>query len=219
MVKIKILVACSHRLSLIGLKNIFQSEKNIVIVGETTSAEETVRYALKKKPDMLLLCLKLFLENENNHLIAEVKKKLPKTKIVVFNSTLTPEQELKFAISGIMGILSSNCPAETYIKAVKQIHSGEFWFGRKLVSLLLSFNSTHRELIVPEKNKLPLTNRELDVIIQIAEGLCNKEISSKLCVSEGTVKSHINSIFKKLKINNRLQATFFAMQHNLLSSK
>ena len=84
---------------------------------------------------------------------------------------------------------------------------------------IMKSHSSPEKIIHSEDEHLELTRRELDILTLIAEGYKNREISSKLCVAEGTVKVHINNIYKKLDIKDRMQASFYALKHDLISSK
>ena len=215
--KIKLLVACCSSLSRIGLLEVLSEEKDLKVVNETCE-EDIIHDVRKTKPDVLLLCCNFLLERGYN-LISKIKENIEGIKIVAFNCDLTLDQEIKLFKGGVAGILSSNCDPKALIKALRKVYSGEFWFRRELMNSIMGSHSSPEKIINSGDEHLELTRRELDILTLIAGGYKNREISSKLCVAEGTVKVHINNIYKKLDIKDRMQATFYALKHELISSK
>jgi DNA-binding NarL/FixJ family response regulator len=103
-------------------------------------------------------------------------------------------------------------------KALRKVHTGDIWLRRELIpSLIGSAHLDTHKAEVSSDCDMSLTKRESEVLSQIAAGHRNWKISSNLCISEATVKTHINSIYRKLAINNRLQATLYALKYNLMS--
>jgi LuxR family transcriptional regulator of csgAB operon len=112
-----------------------------------------------------------------------------------------------------VGILSSDFKPPTLLKVLRKIHAGELWFRRELIhSLIGNVPLDSLNIKVSGDGNPRLTGRELEVLSLIANGYKNKEISYKLCVSEVTVKTHINNIFKILKVTNRPQAISYAKE-------
>jgi LuxR family transcriptional regulator of csgAB operon len=139
-----------------------------------------------------------------------------RAKIAIFNSHLTHDQELHFVKQGVVGILSANLEPSTLLKALRKIQSGEFWLRKELISSLIeNIRFGSHNIKVSEDGTPRLTKRELEVLSLIANDCKNREISYTLSVSGPTVKTHINNIFKKLKINNRPQAISYAKKHIL----
>ena len=216
---INLLLASSVTILQRGLCELLSEEKDFVIVKETFNEEDTIRYAEKMKPDVILFCFNHRLENCCK-LVAKIKKKTKKSRLILFNYyNFKQRDELKLVRDGVAGILKNDCDPKVVTEAIRKVHGGDFWLRRELISSLI--NALH---IVPPKteyfgnDKIPLSKREFDVLIEVASGCDNNEISFKLCISKTTVKTHINNIYKKLKIRDRQQATLFAMKHKIISS-
>lgn len=207
---VKILLACCSSFSRLGLLTLLSGGKDFLIVKETTNIDDTLHYAKKKNPDIILFCLALLTEG-GNHFIAKMKNKVQKPKIVIFNSSFTQEQELQLLKEGVDGILSSKCSPSILFRALKEVHAGKFWVRRELIRPLIGSNIN----LDKAKSYLHLTRREADIFSLIGAGYTNQKIASKLCISEATVKTHINNLYKKIGINSRLQATLLAIKHGL----
>jgi DNA-binding NarL/FixJ family response regulator len=129
------------------------------------------------------------------------------------------EQAIIKAIrSGAKGYLSKNTSATDIVKAILVVHQGEFWVQRKLVTRFI--NGDFMSDVAAEncqQNKLDeLTPREQDVLRSLVKGATNKEIANELFISEKTVKSHLNQVFKKLNVSRRLEAILSAIKSGLI---
>ncbi len=122
--------------------------------------------------------------------------------------TLPPFTELKEMVDqGLSGILDANASPETLRKAVRKVGSGELWFDNGLIHAILRKRSDLG-------HELHLSRREVEVLHSICLGCSNKQIADKLSISEHTVKTHCNHLFKKFGVTNRLQLALNASSHH-----
>lgn len=214
--KVKLLVTCCYILSHLGLRTLFSREKDFFIVKETSNVNDMLYWAKKERPDIILICAPLLLEGGIG-LILKIKETIKKSKLIIFNSKMMLEQELIFVKEGVKGIVEANAEPGVLVKAVRKVHAGEFWIRRELFPLLLG--SKLDSMKIPVDSHPPLTRREFEILKEIASNYSNHEIASKLYISEATVKTHINNIYNKLNIHDRMQATLYAIKANLLPSE
>jgi DNA-binding NarL/FixJ family response regulator len=218
--KIKLLIACRGTPSCLAVSEL-RKEKDFAVVDmvkEASCLDDTISRACKSDPDILFLCSNFLIENWKD-IIAEITAKIKKTKVVVFNCHFSQEEELLLAKEGVVGILDCSMPPPILIKALKRVHEGEVWLKRKLLASLidngrldfLDFN----DMEISGNGYKKLTKRELEIVSLIGKGHKNREISSRLSISELTVKTHIHNIFSKLEIENRLQAVLYAKKYVL----
>jgi len=124
---------------------------------------------------------------------------------------------LKALKAGAKGYLSKDVGISDLIKAIQAVHQGELWVERKLMARFFEGEA----IADPKgedrsgKTKEGLTPREQEVLRFLTKGTTNKEIAKALFISEKTVKSHLNSIFRKLKVSRRLQAILYAIRRGL----
>jgi two-component system, NarL family, nitrate/nitrite response regulator NarL len=123
---------------------------------------------------------------------------------------------------GAHGIITKDTPAQMLVKAIDRVHAGEIWLNRRLTAALVA--ELRRPGAEPNGNGestmiAMLSNRERDIVSLIGEGLKNKQIADRLCISETTVRHHITSILGKLQVSDRLALLIFAYRNNLVSIK
>lgn len=120
---------------------------------------------------------------------------------VILLDTGIPEKELIYAIAHhkLWGVLPSDTNLHMLKKAITTVLKGELWIARTLMNKLVHQTSQGKEILKT------LTSREKEIIREVSNGLTNKEIAEKLYITEQTVKSHLNRIYRKLNITNRTQ--------------
>jgi DNA-binding NarL/FixJ family response regulator len=184
---------------------------------EIEQADSLKRTGLAQKPDLILFASGSPWPDLRKKLL-RVRKHSSDTPIIFLSSRAEPESmEFNIIKWGARGFLSSTAPSGTLIKAVRACCAGEIWASRKFAGKMIDDLGEEKLFVVARKSgqEIPgrLTRQELKVIMLIASGFRNAEIGKKLFISESTVKTHINRIFKKINVKNRLQATLWAAKH------
>ena len=132
---------------------------------------------------------------------------------------LTVHDEIEYLIKvidiGVDGYILKNSEFCELKKAIMSIVEGDNYIQKKLIPVL------NKRLVSREEDKLKLdslTNREMDILIRVANGMYNKEIATSLSISERTVKNHLTNIFKKIEVIDRTQAAVFAIKNDIIKS-
>jgi len=164
----------------------------------------------RKRPDLL--------ENreftqEEIEILEEIKNNDINVKVLILTVHNEVEYLLKAVDIGVDGYILKDSESAELKKAIFSIYNGESYIQASLIPSL-NYRLANRDL---NKEKIDsLTKRELEVLIQVANGMFNKEIAIILNISERTVKNHISNIFKKIEVNDRTQAAVFAIKNNLI---
>ena len=140
-----------------------------------------------------------------------VKDNYPTIKIIILTMYKNDEYFMASIREGADGYLLKDSPSEDVIAAVRTISNGESVIPAGMTKKLIALHQSVNEL---EDNAL--TAREMEVLLKLVEGLSNKEIATKLFISDKTVKIHVSNIFKKLDVKSRSQAIIYAVQNNLV---
>lgn len=213
--KIRTIVVDDHALIREGLNRIISFEEDLIICGQFRNGEELINNMKNYNPDVILLDINMPGKN-GIETLKTLKILYPDIKVVM----LTVENDKKTIMESIdIGadayILKESAGSEI-VNAIRNVYLGEKYIDKSLIkAMFLDIKSDvackNKEI---ESLKL-LTNRELNILYEISKGLKNKEIAEKLFLSEKTVKNYITSIFKKIEVEDRVQATIYAIRNNI----
>lgn len=209
---IKIMLADDHLLMREGIRKLLEFDGTIKVVEEASDGEECIEKIKVSEPEVLLLDINMPKKNG-----IEVLKIIKDEKIDVKVLILTVHNEIEYLIKavdiGVDGYILKDSESSELKKAIRAVNNGESYIQPKLIPALNN-KLVSRDI---DKDKIDsLTGREIEVLIQVANGMFNKEIAIILNISERTVKNHISNIFKKIEVNDRTQAAVFAIKNNLI---
>ena len=209
---IKVAIADANTLLREGLKRIFSAENDLLVVGEAADDDEVAEIVERTRPDVLVLGLKIT-KGEAVPILLELNQKNIPTKVLIFSLFPHEESILNTAKAGACGYILKRRSSDTLMEAIRRIHRGEIWVDRQL-SCAETFLEFARQMRAHDAGGVengiarPLSKRELEILGFVAKGLTNQEISNTLSIRLSTVKTHLYHAFKKLSVENRIQAVF-----------
>ena len=212
--KIKVLIADDHPLFRQGIKQILELEKDIIVVAQAANGDDAVQLAREHKPDVILMDINMPGSN-GLQAIKEIKDENISSKIIVLTIHEDREYLIKTIQMGAEGYVLKDAEPQVLIDAIRNVHIGQSYIQPNMTKeLVMEFNrlTLHNK---DRNGENRLTAREREVLKLIAEGMINKEIATKLYISEKTVKNHVSSIFRKLNVSDRTQAAIYAIKHNI----
>jgi DNA-binding NarL/FixJ family response regulator len=202
--RIGILIADDHSVLRQGLVSLIGFEADMMVVGEASNGREAVDLWKQHRPDVMLLDLRMP-ELDGVSVIKQIRADDENTRIIVL-TTFDGDEDIYRAIhAGAKGYLLKDVPREALIDCIRRVHAGGTCVPVHLADKLA-------ERVRGES----VSEREIDVLKLMAKGKSNKEIGSALFISGGTVKSHVKSIFAKLKVNSRAEAVANAAHRGLI---
>jgi DNA-binding NarL/FixJ family response regulator len=213
---ISILLIDSQTLLRAGLRLILEKDPKFTFVGEASGREEALEGA-RLRPNIIILNLNSDGEPELDFL-PELSIVAEGARALALIGDLDLESRLRIVRLGVKGMVQKTEPPDSLIAAVKSVYAGEVWLDPRTVSHALDdllyagdAKQTGRAL----NSGVWLTGRERDIITLIGEGLKNKQIAERLCISEPTVRHYLTSIFEKLGVKGRQGLIVYAYQHGL----
>jgi len=213
MSKISLMIADDHSLMRQGLKKILELDDEFIVISEASNGREAIDKGIEKCPDVILLDINMPKIN-GIEALRRLKESGIRSKIIIL--TIHDDREyLEQTIKiGADGYVLKDADSSTLMDAIRDVNDGKTYIQQSLTTLLVKGYKDENEYQQKLKRD-SLTKREYDVITLIAEGLNNKEIGERLCISEKTVKNHVSNIFKKIDVTDRIQAAIFAFKNNI----
>lgn len=215
--KIKVFLCDDHRLFREGVRKLLELEEDMQIVGEAGEGKEALTAISRIKPDVVLMDISLP-GMDGVAAARRIKKDNPDLKVVMLTVHQDEPHIFEAIKAGAAGYLLKDVSADELIAAVRRVSRGEALIEPKIaVKILEEFKAmSRRKKPADEEVYSDLTVRENEVLRWIALGVSNKEIASKLDISEKTVKNHLSNIFQKLRVNSRTQAALFVFRRKKL---
>jgi len=205
---IKIVLSCSSPLFSEGMAALLQKEADMEIVGKVEDGSQAIK-SLGLGPDVFILDPLLFASEELLRVVRELRIKSPLTKILLLflETEMSEESLMQCMTAGVDGYIRRSTKLEQLVEAIRAVHAGRVWAERTLLVKIVRCSPFVVQDLESKLSKLDnsLTKREKEIISFLFLGLPNKRISHKLHISEMTVKTHLNNIFKKMKVSNRTQ--------------
>ncbi len=210
---IRILIADDHPLVREGLRGLIGAEPDMELVGEGANGAEAIEKAAELDPDVILLDL-LMPVKSGLEAIIEIKQHNPDARILVVTSFAEDEQIFPALRAGALGYLLKDAAPRELLQAIRNVRQGESSLHPAIARRLVSQLS---EPSVSSGDETLLTEREVEVLKLVAQGLSNQGIADSLVVSERTVGKHVGNILEKLHLANRTQAALYALREGLTS--
>ncbi|AXC10501.1 two component transcriptional regulator, LuxR family [Acidisarcina polymorpha] len=215
--EVSILIADSHPLVRIGVRNLLGADERIKVVGEVEDGDEAITETLDLLPDIVLLDLTMP-RLPGLEAMRAIMSGWPKIKILLLNRTIRAQHIIEALQIGARGIVLHEGLDESLEPAIRCVSDGGYWLGQERVEGLV--NSLHQlvhEQASPEQKSYGLTRREVEVLRCIVDGCTNRDVATQFGLSEETVKRHLSNIFDKVGVSTRLELALFALANHLVS--
>ena len=218
---IKILLAEDHELTRQGIAYGLKKYENFTIVAQAENGQQAVELAKKHQPDVILMDIVMpILSGLNATKI--IKENQPDTKVLMLTSHSEREKVLSAFNFGADAYCMKNIKLDRLAQIIEMVMEGAVWLDPDIAGYILELcipdaqKQRVENTVTPKKgNDFGLTSREKEILKFVAEGLNNKDIADKLCLSLYTVKNHVSNVIQKLAVEDRTQAAILALKENL----
>lgn len=203
---IRILIADDHPIVRQGLASLLVKRNGMQVIGEATNGLEAVRMANALNPDIVLLDM-VMPQQSGVEATRDMIAANPEARILILTSFSEQDNVIQALQAGAMGYLIKDAPPEDLLHAIRSVYKGQLILAQNLALGLRQPTKS------AEPGEVVLTERELQVLECVADGLSNQEISARLDISSNTVRTHISNLLQKLQLTNRTQLAIYALKH------
>jgi DNA-binding NarL/FixJ family response regulator len=208
---IKLLIADDHEVVRCGLRSLMAGT-DVEIVGEATTGEQAIQMALAGKPDVVLLDIRMP-GGDGLNVLGRLKLESPGIAVLMLSTYDNPTYVARAVALGAAGYVLKGIDREGLLDAIRKVAAGESAWTRDELRRVTGALATPR---LNADVEVPLTQRESEVLRQLALGLTNKEIAQALHISYETVKEHVQHILRKVGVSDRTQAAVWAVRKGLV---
>ena len=208
---VRVVVADDHEVVRCGLVNLLDGT-DVEIVAEASSGEDALRLAIKHKPDVILLDIRMAPGDDGLAALEKIRNDAPSVRCIMLTTFDNSTYIARAVASGAHDYILKGCSREELLESITGAASGQLPLR---AGELRRVATTMANRVVTPDPDVPLTQREMQVLRHVALGLSNKEIAQSLTISVETVKEHVQNILRKLAVSDRTQAAVWAVRRGL----
>lgn len=206
---IRVLIADDHMLLREGLQTILSAVQDIIVVGEAQTGQSAIDRCRVLSPDVILMDIQLP-DISGPEATREILREQPDVKIVALTAYMNEINVVDAVRAGAVGVWPKDIEADELTNIIRLAYNGEHPVHPQAMEPLMRARRNRRGTAPLDR----LSNREREVLDLLAQGMTNRDIASKLTLSEATVKGHVSRILAKLKVKNRSQAALHIVRLN-----
>ena len=208
---IKVVFVDDHEMVRIGVSSYLSAQPDIEVVGEADNGKAGVELALELRPDIILMDL-VMKEMDGIEATRQIIEKWPEARIIIVTSFLDDEKVYPALEAGATSYMLKTSKASEIANAVRVTYSGQPVLEPEVTGKMM-MKMRQKNTLLPHEE---LTEREMEVLMLIAEGKANQEIADELFIALKTVKTHVSNILSKLQVQDRTQAVIYAFRHSIV---
>src|SRR5690625_4969067 len=208
---ITILFADDHEMVRIGVTAYLSSQPDMKVIAEANDGKEAVEKALTLKPDIILMDL-VMKEMDGIEATKLIMNEWPNAKIIIVTSFIDDEKVYPALEAGATSYMLKTSKASDIAEAIRSTYSKQSILEPEVTGKIMTKMRKKETMSLHEQ----LTEREMEILLQMAQGKTNQQIADELFIALKTVKVHVSNILGKLEVNDRTQAVIYAFKHNLI---
>jgi len=210
---VRIVIADEHPIFLAGLRWLLETEPGLEVAGKADDASGVAPLVRNLCPDILLLGMTRS-GRPTLDTLKEIEASGASVRTILLTTSVDAPEVVAALEHGVRGVVLTDSTADTLFESIRTVMAGHFWIGQ----CVSSTSAVCRELNAERRRAraFGLTRRELEIVNRVTVGHTNKEIASRLSISENTVKRHLTHVFNKMGASSRVELALFASYHGLL---
>jgi DNA-binding NarL/FixJ family response regulator len=208
----RVLVVDDQNLFRSGLASLLAEDERVEIVGQASNGADAVKLAAKLKPDVVLMDIKMP-EVDGIEATRQITESVPGVKVLVLTTFDTDSQVIQALKAGASGYVLKDSSAGAIVSSIMAVIAGERVMATAVANRVLEMLTG---TATPKEFYDGLTNREIEILKLLANGMANKQIAYRLKISEKTVRNHVSNTYEKLGIYDRSQAVLYAVKKGLV---
>lgn len=212
----KVLLVDDHQLIRMGIHALLSTEEDINVIGEVHSALDVLNAIDDGQPDVVLMDISLE-DGDGITLTKEICKNYKNVKVIILSMHVKEDYIQRSLQAGASGYILKDSPKEELLRAINEVFNGGKYFASEVSQLMVSSYVTKAGDLTSKKTKKSgLTNREVEIIRLLSDGLSNQKIALQLGISHRTVDTHRTNIMQKVKVKNVAELVKYAIVHKLI---
>ncbi|MFW5749073.1 MAG: response regulator [Chloroflexota bacterium] len=206
---IRVLVADDHEMVREGLATMLKTAPDLELVGQAADGDHAVMLCARACPDVVLMDL-VMPRMDGVEATRQIRMRCPRTQVIALTSFSEDERIHAALAAGVTGYLMKSVPAHQLIDAIRSAHAGKSTLAPEVAQVLIQAS------VRQQTDSFDLTERELEVLALLVDGLTNLQIAQRLGISLSTAKFHVSTILSKMNVASRTEAVSLALRQRLI---
>ncbi|HEX7420376.1 MAG TPA: response regulator transcription factor [Thermoanaerobaculia bacterium] len=207
-----LVLADDHPIILEGLEQLFGRHKDFHVLATCNTGEDAIEAVRSHKPDIVVLDVKMP-NGDGLSVLKRIHDEHLQTRVILLTASMKEDEVLQAMEAGVWGLVLKESAAVSLVDSVRKVTRGERALDQSLIVRALD-RAVERQTGLRQAAEV-LSRREAEIVKMVAAGMRNKEIANKLFIGEGTVKTHLHAIYKKLAVHGRVELTLYAREHGI----
>jgi DNA-binding NarL/FixJ family response regulator len=212
-----VIIADTQSIYRVGIRKILALEDDIRVVAQAENFEQTVAAAARYPADVILF--EAAITANHREAVSDLIKQSPQSKVVVVLVEPAEEDTVDLLKRGVRGIVARSISPDLLVRCVRKVADGETWLDNKGVNWMLEAYRSQAALLTTPRTKPRLSEKELNIISSVTQGLRNKEIATEVGTTEQVIKNYLRKIYDKLGVSDRLELALYCIHHQLLKNR
>jgi len=209
---VRVLVVDDQTLFRTGLTSLLGADERVVVVGQAVDGADAIKQVTKVKPDVVLMDIKMP-NVDGIEATRQIVEATPDVKVLMLTTFETDSQVIQALKAGARGYVLKDSSAAAIVSSIVAVMSGERVMASAVANRVLEMLTG---TATPKEFYDGMTNREIEILKLLANGMANKQIAYRLKISEKTVRNHVSNMYEKLGIYDRSQAVLYAVKKGLV---
>ncbi len=207
-----LVLADDHPIILEGLEQLFRRDKDFQVLASCNTGDDAIAAVREHRPDVIVLDVKMP-HGDGLSVLKQIHDEHLPTRVILLTASMQEDEVLQAMEAGVWGLVLKESAAVSLVDSVRKVMRGERALDQSLIVRALD-RAVERQTGLRQAAEV-LSRREAEIVKMVAAGMRNKEIANKLFIGEGTVKTHLHAIYKKLGVHGRVELTLYAREHGI----
>lgn len=211
---VRVILADTQAIFRVGVRKVMAVEEDLRVVAQAETLAQTLS-AVSKFPADVLLFESRIAPNPTDA-VGEILERAPNLRVVIVTGDIDQDTTVEYLRRGVRGIVNRAITPDLLLRCVRKVAEGEVWLENRGVNWVIEAYKSQATMLTSPRQKNRLTDKELQIVAGVAQGMRNKEIAHEVGTTEQVIKNYLRKVYDKLGVSDRLELALYCIHHRLL---
>lgn len=211
---VRVILADTQAIFRVGVRKVMAVEEDLRVVAQAETLAQTLSAASKFPADVLLFESRI--APNPTEAVGEILERAPNLRVIIVAGDMDQETTVEYLRRGVRGIVNRAITPDLLLRCVRKVAEGEVWLENRGVNWVIEAYKSQATMLTSPRQKNRLTDKELQIVAGVAQGMRNKEIAQEVGTTEQVIKNYLRKVYDKLGVSDRLELALYCIHHRLL---